>query len=89
MYLLEDIYMSCKFCDKTNADIIRAKMFIERPNGKTLTEKANAFISRTDKGDTKLVIDGFWGGFGSEDDSIDRVEFHIRFCPLCGKKIGS
>ena len=81
--------MSCKFCDKTNAEIIRAKMFIDRPNGKTLTEKANAFIRRTDKGDTKLIIDGFWGGFGEEDDSIDRVEFHIRFCPLCGKKIGS
>ena len=81
--------MSCKFCDKTNADIIRARMFIDRPNGKTLIEKANAFIDRTDKGDTKLAIDGFWVGFRTKGDSIDTAEFHIRFCHFCGKKIGS
>ena len=79
----------CKFCDKENLKVIGAKMFVDRPNGKTLVEKANVFVKRTDKGDTKLVIDGFWGGIGEEDDSIDKVEFHIRFCPLCGKKIGS
>ena len=81
--------MSCKFCDKINADTIKARMFVDRPNGKTLIEKANAFIDRTDKGDTKLVVDGFWVGFGNKGDSIDKVEFHIRFCPFCGKKIGS
>ena len=79
----------CKFCDKHNAKVIKAKMLIDRYNGKERVEDIDVYINRTDKGDTQLRLDEFCSFERRNGDSINRVSFHIRFCPLCGKKIGA
>lgn len=78
--------MSCKFCS-TQRERKKAKMFISRPIKDDLIEKVDTFIRKNDKGDTQLVFQGF-SGFERNEDCIDEISLHIRFCPFCGKKIG-
>lgn len=82
--------MGCEFCNEHNNNLktAKAKMLIDRPNGNQYIEKINAYINKTEKGDTKLVLSGFVG-FEKSEDIIDTVTLHIKFCPFCGKKIGA